>query len=809
MKMASIVENPEILIGQTRQGYTFLEYIGKGKIGVVYKAERKDIGDVVACKVIPTQNLKKRWEVELQKAVKLQGIAEVVQYRYCFADMIENVLHAFIFWEYVDGNNLRQYCRIHPNEITMAFIKNLAVQILRAFYAMDKVRVTHGDLHEGNILIAKDPRVPDELPRIRVADFGIGSTSSNWEPSDDYHQLALICHRLLEDYIDPALLDANDRLLYDSFVQEFLKKLLEKDPTVGPFVRNPKKLIEYLGGLRIVPSMLPFRLEDPFDYLSCEQIGNSFELLQMLYSQNFPGYQDLTQRTNTILTGPRGCGKTTIFRNLSLKTKALAGKLDPDNLESFVGIYYQCSDLYYAFPYLERYPTEEDRRTIIHYFNLSILFEVLDTFWALERFPALALDEKALLALEDFLRGFIPNYESPPSGTNILNHLKSVVVSEKALLKRWLDNERRNARPEVFLPIDFLKRLCMLLQERVPWLTSRAFYFFIDDYSLPRISRTVQMSLADFILDRYAECFYKISTESVTTLWTVDSHGKLLEETREYDMVDLGSYFLHASFGQKKVFLREIVNNRLSKAVQKYAGHDDVAVVLGDSPFKSYNDLARTIRDSNQRVMYHGWDLVVDLCSGDVAIFLRLVRDIFSLCRDRLRTDCIKSAPPELQDHAIRTNANDFLNRIECAPDTGQRLRKIAEAFGDVANWYLRNLDSGNQKTNPPWQAFRIEIREKPQLSGETLKIYNDLLKYGVFLRDVRGKSQRGAVVPRLYLRRLLIPSFRLTPNQRDNIGLETREFVMLLDDPDRFREHMKKKPRRPRADRRQMKLKS
>jgi serine/threonine protein kinase len=808
MKMRNIMENPDILVGQTRKGYTFLKYIGKGKIGVVYKAERKDINDVVACKVIPTQNLKNGWEIELQKAVKLQGIAEVVQYRYHFADMIENIPHAFVFWEYVDGNNLRQYCATHPNEITVAFIKNLATQILRAFYAMDKVGVTHGDLHEGNILIAKDPRVPDELPRIRVADFGIGSTSSDWEPSDDYHQLALLCHRLLENHIDPALLDANDRFVYDSFVQEFLKMLLEKDPTVGPFVRNPKKLIEYLGELKIVPSMPPLRLENPFDYLSCEQIGNSFELLQMLYSQNFPGYQDLTQRNNTILTGPRGCGKTTIFRNLSLKTKALAGKLDPDNLESFVGIYYQCSDLYYAFPYLEGCPTEEDRRAITHYFNLSILFEVLDTFSALERYPALALNEKGLLALEDFLRGFIPNYESPPTGTNILNHLKSVVVSEKALIKRWLDNERKNVRPEVFLPIDFLKRLCMLLQERVPWLKSRAFYFFIDDYSLPRISKTVQMSLADFILDRYPECFYKISTESVTTLWTVDSHGKLLEETREYDMIDLGSYFLHASLGQKKIFLREIVNNRLSRAVQKYAGLDDVTVVLGDSPFKSYNELARTIRDSSKRVLYHGWDLVVDLCSGDVAIFLRLVRDIFSLCRDQLRTDCIKSAPPELQDKAIRTNANDFLNRIECAPDTGQRLRKIAEAFGDVANWYLRNLDSGNQKTNPPWQAFRIEIREKPQLSGETLKIYNDLLKYGVFLRDVRGKSQRGAVVPRLYLRRLLIPSFRLTPNQRDNVGLDTREFVMLLDDPDRFREHMKKKPRRPRADRRQMKLK-
>ena len=527
----SIIEKEDSLIGQTIREYTIVERVGRGAIGTVYKAKRKDTNDAVAIKVIPIKKLPDKWEKELKKAGKLNGISEFVQYKHHFFEAIENDPHLFIVLEFVEGCNLSDYCKIHPKEITMPFIKNFAKQMLHAFYSMNVVKESHEDLHAGNILIAYDPRVLYEPLRIRITDFGTGFKSSNWDASDDYYQLALICHKLLDDFIDPAELNAEDRVLYEKISNEFLKKLLEKDPTATMYERFPEKLIEYLDNLKRAQISSPVALVNPFDYLSCEQIGNSFEILQLLYSQDFLGNQDLRQRTNTILTGPRGCGKTTIFRNLSMKTKALADKLDVENLEDFIGIYYQCSDLYYAFPYIDRDPTEVDKRVIVHYFNLSVLYEILDTFSALDKFQDLSLDRKELLAIEDFLRWFLPGYVSPPAGTNISSHLKSVVDFEKTNVKRWLESRRTDGRPEVFLPLDFLKRFCTLLEKTIPWLKGRVFYFFIDDYSLPRISKAIQISLSDFILDRNAECFFKISTESITTLCTVDSHGKLLEET--------------------------------------------------------------------------------------------------------------------------------------------------------------------------------------------------------------------------------------------------------------------------------------
>ena len=67
--------------------------------------------------------------------------------------------------------------------------------------------------------------------------------------------------------------------------------------------------------------------------------------------------------------------------------------------------------------------------------------------------------------------------------------------------------------------------------------------------------------------------------------------------------------------------------------------------------------------------------------------------------------------------------------------------------------------------------------------------LYEELLRYSVFIEDFRGKSRRGNVVPRLYLRRFLIPHFNLTFSKRDSIELEPDQFEMFLLQPRRFEE--------------------
>lgn len=396
----------------------------------------------------------------------------------------------------------------------------------------------------------------------------------------------------------------------------------------------------------------------------------------------------------------------------------------------------------------------------------------------------------------------------------------SFVSLKKEEIKIWLERGKPKPPPKPFLPLDFIRNICRILQKIIPWLKGRAIYFFLDDYSLPRISKSIQETLHDFILHRYSECFFKISTESITTFYPYDSKGKLIEETREYDVIDLGAHFLRSSKEVKDGFLSGIINNRLENTEGIHSDYLNIAIILGKSG-RAHNQLAREIRKAKagKRVRYYGWDMVIDLCSGDVVNILRLIRDIISLFGGPAKFSKPKTITipieKETQDQAIREISNDFLNRVEAVPNIGEDLRKIAVAFGEVANWYLRYRNSKNQAQNPPWQAFRMEIRDTPYFNDSLLKmakekynfdntvkpvklekLYKDLIRYGVFLRDVRGKSQRGAVIPRLYLRRLLIPTFLLTPSKRDSIGVEVDEFFMLLSDPDKFISHMKgKKP--------------
>jgi serine/threonine protein kinase len=784
------------------EAYVLRECVGKGNSGAVYRATREEdeIKDTVACKLIPISRLKAGWKTEIKKTVALRNVPGVVQYHGHGMTTINNAKFAYILMDFVDGWSLRTYEQTKPDKITFEFVEALLQQLLEVLLALDETKLEHSDLHDGNIMISKpDPRQLRSELNFKITDFGIGGSINDLKPRDDYFQTALICGGLVARRVDPASLSGEEKYVYGKLTTEFLrKKLPEQDPTVDGSVRNPRKL---LGVLEQYHSEFSFQLrreqttlKSPFDYMNCEQFGDSFELLQKLYSTNFPGYEDLLERSNTILTGPRGCGKTTIFRNLSLKAQLKANKQDLRTLTEYLGIYYHCTDLFFAFPYIGAEKISDDtRKMIVHFFNLSILHELLETLHTAEQNPEGKLSRMSSLEIQEFLHDRLPDCPLAPREAEIIRNALTYVEGERYRVKRW--TESGGTLPKGLLPLDFILDLSRKLQEIVPWMRKLPLYFFLDDYSAPKIPESMQRTLNDIIFNRYSECFFKVATESVTSFWPYDSKQKLLEENREYQLVDLGVYFIEAEQEIRKQFLGEVINNRLNNAEGVPRTHPSISKVLGETDY-NFNELAERIRQG--RAYYHGWSAIADLCSGDIAHVLNVVSDILTDSNYSFDKN-LEGIPIDsrTQDKAIRTNASQFLNSIQSAPRTGAILRRIAESFGHVAGWYLKIRNSKNEDALPPMQAFRLEFQDNPQFEGKTadLKhIYDDLIKYAVFISIVRGKSQRGAAVPRLYLRRLLLPTFLLTPSKRDSVRVVSREFFQLLTDPEKFEVDMKNK---------------
>lgn len=180
---------------------------------------------------------------------------------------------------------------------------------------------------------------------------------------------------------------------------------------------------------------------------------------------------------------------------------------------------------------------------------------------------------------------------------------------------------------------------------------------------------------------------------------------------------------------------------------------------------------------------------MAELCSGDVHYLIDLAGKMVTAVggADALTIEeGTPAIPPKVQHKTIRTEGGNFLRNLRALPQ-GPALVEIVESFGQVAASFVRHRDSKNEANSPPHQAARIEPLEDPKLTGEAKVIYDELLRYSVFLEDVRGKSRRGLVVPRLYLRRFLIPFFNLTFSKRDSMELDVVELKELLLKPREF----------------------
>jgi len=798
--------------------YHNLEYCDSGKRGHVFRASRT-LGGQRALKFVSLEKLRPGWDQEAVKAHLLEDQPNTVR----FFESFFHKEYAVLVFDFVEGMTLRE--RITRRVLSVADVQRILYELLYFHRNCLEKGVRHGDLHPGNIIIRNPPMGRPREYEVKITDFGIGYTGAVLSPKDDLTQIGQMTTLMLQS-ITREHLGESERATYDELCHgSALKSLREASPLEkGDQVALVQALIDELDRLRSrVSAAEPSGQERAHfgDYLQGEQLGNRWPEWKSLFVAGFPGYEDIVSRNITVLTGTRGCGKTMVFRRLSALLSFQVGPVDAGAAGSLVGFYLNMNDIADAFLLASKKLRRENfAKRVIQFFHICLLSEIVRVAAvAQEKAPPEqkeAYDNANHWLFELVSRQVAPEALFPGAGL--------AMPLACSLLERAKDEVRESKRPPAQMAAlavnDWLKRFVPDLQQRMPWIGGRPIYFFLDDYSLPRVSEPLQRVLNSVVFQRVDSFFFKIATESPSTLCRIDYSGKMLDDPHDFGLTDLGSVTIDLPDSEREAFLEAVFRPRFNRE-ERLEGFSlrDVFGVFD----KSWTDLARDIvgqssaqtagagvdSEAAGRVLYHGREVFVNMWSGDTRSMLRIVLSIL----EQLPVDEMPKIPirPETQDKVFRGTGGEFLHLLEACTRTaqhitplpghisswGKHLVKVAEAFKDIALHEMRTRTGGRKGRNEPKQAFRIEPVDEFSLDGIEKEIYDDLIRYGVFLRDDRGKSIRGAIIPRLYLRRLLIPYCTLTFSKVDNIALNSFALRQLLLHPKTFPQSWKR-DRRP-----------
>ena len=154
--------------GSSPDRYELVETIGRGAMGVVYRATDRVTGREVAFKILhrrflPNSVERKRF---LREAQALAAVAHPNVVR-VFDMGFDAVGHPFLVMELLPGDTLAEVVAGGPVDVELAI--RITVRLLSALAAVHRAGIVHRDIKPGNIMVA---RVGGEL-YVKLVDFGL------------------------------------------------------------------------------------------------------------------------------------------------------------------------------------------------------------------------------------------------------------------------------------------------------------------------------------------------------------------------------------------------------------------------------------------------------------------------------------------------------------------------------------------------------------------------------------------------------------------------------------------------------------
>jgi serine/threonine protein kinase len=166
--------------GDAVPGYEILGLLGKGGMGVVYRARQKSLDRVVALKTVLVSQLAdpsavQRFEQEAQAVARLMHPHIIAAY-----DFGRHEGRLFFAMELVEGEDVEKLAaRVGALDESLAW--GLLRQAAAGLAHAAKGGVVHRDIKPANLLLVQPPEgfpLPAGMPLVKIADFGLAFLSS-------------------------------------------------------------------------------------------------------------------------------------------------------------------------------------------------------------------------------------------------------------------------------------------------------------------------------------------------------------------------------------------------------------------------------------------------------------------------------------------------------------------------------------------------------------------------------------------------------------------------------------------------------